>query len=128
MGEEVAIFWTIERLAGVAAFAFAGTWTPGPNNMMLANSGATFGFRRSLPHILGVALGFAAMAFAVALGLGEAFQASSTLREALRWGGAALLLYLAWRVATAAGPDLDPTPPVDRLGGDGRADASGWAG
>ena len=98
------LFWTAERLAGVVAFAFGGTWTPGPNNMMLANSGASFGFRRSVPHALGVAFGFSAMAFCVALGLGEAFQNSALLRETLKWAGAALLLYLSWRVATAGRP------------------------
>ncbi|MEL6979825.1 MAG: LysE family translocator [Pseudomonadota bacterium] len=95
-------FFSAERLVALTSFAFAGTWTPGPNNMMLANSGASFGFRRSVPHALGVALGFPAMAFCVALGLGEAFQHSALLRESLRWGGAAMLLYLAWRVATAS--------------------------
>lgn len=72
--------------------------------MMLANSGASFGFRRSLPHALGVAIGFSLMTFGVALGLGEAFRNSEGLRESLKWAGAALLLYLAWRVATAGRP------------------------
>lgn len=95
-------FFAFERIVAITSFAFAGTWTPGPNNMMLANSGASFGFRRSIPHALGVALGFPTMAFAVSLGLGEAFQQSALLRETLRWAGAAMLLYLAWRVATAS--------------------------
>lgn len=90
-----------EALLPLAGFAFAGTWTPGPNNVMLASSGASFGFRRSVPHALGVALGFPMMFFLVALGLGEVFKASPLLREILRWGGAALLLYLAWRIAGA---------------------------
>ena len=97
-------FWTVERLLAIQGFALASTWTPGPNNMMLSNSGATFGFRRSYPHMLGVIIGAAAMVFVVALGLGEAFQSSALLRETLKWCGAALLLYIAWRVATAGQP------------------------
>ncbi|MEL6278562.1 MAG: LysE family translocator [Pseudomonadota bacterium] len=90
-----------ERLLALAAFAFASTWTPGPNNIMLANSGATFGYRASQPHAFGVALGFPIMLFLIALGLGELFKASPVFRETLKWAGAALLLYLAWRIATA---------------------------
>lgn len=97
-------FWTAERLLAMFGFALAATWTPGPNNAMLTNSGATFGFRRTQAHALGVALGAAAMVFVVALGLGEVFQRSALLRETLKWLGAALLLYIAWRVATAGRP------------------------
>jgi threonine/homoserine/homoserine lactone efflux protein len=92
-----------DLLLALAALAFATTWTPGPNNMMLASSGATFGWRASWPHAFGVALGFPFMLFVVALGLGEAFQRSELLRETLRWAGVALLLWLGWRIATASG-------------------------
>ncbi len=91
----------IDRYLALLAFAFAGTWTPGPNNMMLTNSGARFGFRRTLPHALGVALGFSLMVFLMAFGLGQVFQSSEIFREALRWAGAALLLWIGWRIATA---------------------------
>ena len=82
-------------------FALAMSATPGPNNAMLAASGATFGMPRSLPHILGVSVGFPVMFAAVALGAGEAFQANPVLSRALHWIGAAYLLWLAWHVATA---------------------------
>ncbi|MEO1199266.1 MAG: LysE family translocator [Pseudomonadota bacterium] len=88
-------------LTALIALAFAAVWTPGPNNIMLANSGATFGFGRTLPHALGVALGFPLMMFIIALGLGEVFRTYEGFRIALTWLGAALLLYLAWRIATA---------------------------
>lgn len=91
-----------DRLLVLAAFAAATLWTPGPNNILLATSGAQFGLRRTVPHALGVALGFPMMMFGVALGLGEVFRASPEIGEALRWIGAALLLYIGWRVATAA--------------------------
>lgn len=84
-------------------FAMSSTFTPGPNNMMLMASGANFGMRATLPHILGISLGFPLMVFAVGLGLGAVFERYPLLHEALRWGGSAYLLWLAWRIATAAG-------------------------
>lgn len=91
----------MSTLLALVALAFGAAWTPGPNNMMLASSGANFGVRRTIPHIAGVNVGFPLMMFAVALGLGEVFEASAVLRQALKWFGAALLLYFAWRIATA---------------------------
>lgn len=88
-------------LAALAGFAFAATWTPGPNNMMLAASGATFGWRATLPHAMGVAVGFPVMLFAIALGLGELFRRSPEFRTGLAWAGMAVMLWLAWRIATA---------------------------
>ena len=90
-----------EALIQLALFAVATLYTPGPNNIMLANSGARFGFRRTLPHLFGVALGFAFMLFLMALGLGELFERSAFFREALRWVGAAVMLWIAWKIATA---------------------------
>lgn len=91
-------------LGALFALATATTFTPGPNNAMLSASGATFGLRRTIPHAQGVTWGFPLMVFAVALGLGEAFRDSALLREGLRWIGAAVMLWLAWRIATAAPP------------------------
>lgn len=93
-----------ETLTALLGIAFAAAWTPGPNNAMLASSGATFGFRRTAPHMMGVAFGFPVMMFAVALGLGELFRQSEALRDALRLAGAALLIWIAWRIAHAARP------------------------
>jgi threonine/homoserine/homoserine lactone efflux protein len=91
----------LQILLALTGFAFATTWTPGPNNMMLAASGATFGWRLTVPHALGVALGFPFMVFLIALGLGEVFQRSQVLQTGLTWGGFAVMLYLSWRIATA---------------------------
>ncbi len=90
-----------EIFLALLGFAFATTWTPGPNNMMLAASGATFGWRATLPHAMGVALGFPVMVFLIALGLGEVFQRSPAFRAGLAWLGFAVMLWLAWRIATA---------------------------
>lgn len=92
----------LDRYLALMAFAFAGTWTPGPNNMMLTNSGARFGFQRTVPHAMGVALGFSFMIFLIALGLGQIFQSSEIFRETLRWAGAALLLWIGWRIGSAS--------------------------
>jgi len=84
-------------------FALSSTFTPGPNNMMLMASGANFGLRATLPHMMGISLGFPVMVFAVGLGLGTVFERYPLLHEILRWAGSAYLLWLAWRIATAAG-------------------------
>ena len=90
-------------LLALAAFCFVSSITPGPNNMMLLASGANFGFRRTLPHMLGVSLGFAAMVFAVGMGLGSLFKAYPPLYDGLRVVATVYMLWLAWRIATASG-------------------------
>ena len=92
-----------EMLPALVALAIATLFTPGPNNALLAASGANFGYRRTLPHLLGVALGFPVMLLCVGLVLGGLFQASALFRETLRFGGAAILLWLAWKIATSGG-------------------------
>lgn len=94
---------TLALFLSILAIALPSTWTPGPNNAMLASSGATFGLRRTVPHALGVALGFPLMLFLVGLFLGELFQRSAVLQQVLRCGGAALLLWVAWKIATSGG-------------------------
>jgi threonine/homoserine/homoserine lactone efflux protein len=68
---------------------------------MVTASGATWGFRRTVPHIVGISVGFPAMLLAVALGAGEVLRAHPLALAVLRWVGAAYLLWLAWRIATA---------------------------
>jgi threonine/homoserine/homoserine lactone efflux protein len=87
--------------ASAAAFAVAMSASPGPNNTMVTASGATWGFWRTLPHMLGIAVGFSVMLVAVALGAGEVLRAYPWAQVAMRWLGAAYLLWLAWQIATA---------------------------
>ncbi|MCT8158554.1 LysE family translocator [Pseudoruegeria sp. SHC-113] len=94
---------TAETYLALLLLAFTAAFTPGPNNAMVAASAANFGFRRTLPHIVGIGLGFPLMIFIVGLFLGEIFARSVLLREALRWGGAALLLYIAFQIARSGG-------------------------
>jgi threonine/homoserine/homoserine lactone efflux protein len=85
-------------------FAFVSSVTPGPNNLMLLASGVNFGLRATVPHIFGIAAGFAALLIAVGLGLAEVFQRWPWLYIALKWVGAAYLLHLAWVIARAGRP------------------------
>jgi threonine/homoserine/homoserine lactone efflux protein len=87
---------------GLIGFAFVSSVTPGPNNVLLWASGAEFGFRRTLPHILGTAVGLGAMALAVAAGLGSLVQTVPELALAMKVAGSVYLLYLAYRIAGAS--------------------------
>ncbi|RJL05819.1 LysE family translocator [Paracoccus aestuarii] len=89
-------------LLALLGFAFITTVTPGPNNVMLMASGANFGFRRTVPHMLGIALGVSLMALLVGLGLMALFEAAPVLGQVLRVVSVLYLLWLAWRIATAA--------------------------
>jgi len=84
-------------------FAAVMYFTPGPNNVMLLSSGLTYGFRRTLPHIMGVVIGVAFMIAAVGLGLGTIFIAYPVLQTILKYAGAAYLIYLA-AVIAMSGP------------------------
>ena len=95
--------YILETLIPLFMFAVSSTMTPGPNNVMLLASGANFGIRATLPHMLGISVGFPFMVFAVGLGLGAVFDQLPILHEILRWAGGAYLLWLAWKIAGAAG-------------------------
>lgn len=86
--------------------------TPGPNNIMLTASGANFGYRRSLPHILGIAAGHGPQIFLTCLGLGALFAAYPVLHQVLRVAGAAYLAVLAWQLAGMAMRDKDLQRPL----------------
>ncbi len=95
---------TWETLSALALFAFVTSVTPGPNNLMLMASGANFGFRRTIPHMLGVALGFVLMAFLVGVGLAGLFQTYPVAVTVLEVASVAYMLWLAWKIAHAAAP------------------------
>ena len=88
----------------LAIFSFASSITPGPNNLMLMASGANYGIRRSLPHMMGVGIGFVFMVLMVGIGLVQIFESVSWSYLALKIISAVYLLYLAGRIATAAAP------------------------
>ena len=89
----------LEALLPIVLFTFSTSITPGPNNLMIMSSGLNYGVHRSLPHLLGICLGFPAMIVAIGLGLGTLFTQFPLLHEIIRWAGIAYLLYLAWIIA-----------------------------
>ncbi|MTI09070.1 LysE family translocator [Curvivirga aplysinae] len=95
--------FTNVALLPLANFVFVASVTPGPNNLMLAASGLNFGLQRTVPHAAGVALGFLFMVLMACMGLGQLFTIFPLLQSILTYAGSAYLLYLAYRIGTAAG-------------------------
>ncbi len=93
-----------DLFTALVGFAFVSSITPGPNNLMLLASGANFGFRRTVPHMLGISLGHLLMIVLVGLGLIRLFEMYPTLHTAMKIASIAYLLYLAWKIANAAPP------------------------
>ena len=90
-----------DLLGPLVLFAAAVTLTPGPNVVLVTASAANFGFRRTLPQMLGITLGFGSMVMAAGLGLASLIGAEPRLHALLKYAGAAYLLHLAWRIAQA---------------------------
>lgn len=84
----------------LATFALVAAFTPGPNNLMLAASGMNHGFRRSVPHMAGISLGFPVMLLCVVFGVGALISGFPVLQHATRGLSAAFILYFAWKIAT----------------------------
>src|ERR1044072_1483243 len=91
----------MQSLVGLVGFSLVSAGTPGPNNVLLWASGATFGLRRTLPHVLGTALGIGAMTLAVAAGVGLLVTSIPGLTVLMKLVGSAYLLVLAYRIARA---------------------------
>jgi len=107
----------MDVLLPLLGFAIAASVTPGPNTLMVTAAAANHGVRATLPHMLGITFGFAAMLLIVGLGLAAPFAALPWLHVALKWGGAAWLLVLAWKIARAGMPGEGPSrPPLGFLG------------
>ena len=88
-------------LIAASLFSFVSSITPGPNNMMMLASGVNFGFRRSVPHWLGICGGFTFMLCAVGLGLHTLLADHPAFYDLMRYTGSAYLIWMAWRLATA---------------------------
>ena len=95
---------TWDIFLALAGFAFVTSITPGPNNLMLMASGANFGFRRTIPHMLGVGIGFVVMAVLVGVGLIGIFEVWPPAHTVLKVLSVAYMLWLAWKIANAAAP------------------------
>lgn len=91
-------------------FVFFGLFSPGPNVILLTASGARFGFQRTLPHILGVAVGVGITAGVTGFGIGALLQAQPTLTLVLKIAAAAWILWMAfnlWRADPATSKERD---------------------
>jgi len=106
---------TTEQAAAFVLFAFVAAVTPGPSNVMLTAAGAQGGVLKGLPCLLGVGTGMGLMMFLVPLGLGSLVLAHPLILRALNWGGAAVLLWLSWKIATS-GSRVDSMPDRDPVG------------
>jgi len=95
----------IEIFLALLGFAAVTLVTPGPNNMMLMASGTNFGYRRTVPHLLGISIGFGTMVFLVGMGLMTLFEQAPVLQTVLKIVAIAYLSYLAWKIAHAAPPE-----------------------
>jgi threonine/homoserine/homoserine lactone efflux protein len=107
-----------QLLFAFIVFAIVMFITPGPNNIMVLSSGLTYGFRRTVPHIAGITIGFAFMIAAVGLGFGTIFVAVPVLQTILKYAGAAYLVYLAIAIALSGPPKADAA--------DGRGPMTFW--
>lgn len=108
---------TLEQGLAFFLFSVVAAGTPGPSNTLLTATGASVGVLRGLPCLLGVALGMGVMMFLVAFGLGSVILRHPLIMEGVKWCGAAVLGWLAWKIATAGRAGTDPAgPPVGFLG------------
>jgi threonine/homoserine/homoserine lactone efflux protein len=105
---------TTEQAVAFLIFAVVAAVTPGPSNVMVTAAGANAGILRGLPCLFGVTTGMGLMMFLVPLGLGSLVLAHPLALRALNWGGAAFLLWLAWKIATSA--SLDSAAAGDPVG------------
>lgn len=105
---------TPETALALAGFAFVMSISPGPGNFLLLASGANFGFRRTVPAVLGISLGFLTMVFLVGIGLGEVLERFPFLTLALKLACGAYVLWLAAKIARSRA--LGPNEPgrIDR--------------
>ena len=101
---------TTELFAALAVFAFVSSITPGPNNLMLMTSGINFGLSRTIPHMLGVSLGFTLMIALIGLGVMKIIDAVPGSTLIITVASGLYLLYMAWKIATT---DTSPAESAD---------------
>ncbi|RUX05977.1 LysE family translocator [Mesorhizobium sp. M8A.F.Ca.ET.059.01.1.1] len=90
---------SLDAFLALLVYALVTSITPGPNNLMLLASGVNFGIARTVPHMLGISIGFLVLLLAVGFGLGAVLTAFPALHAGLKIAGAVYLLYLAWKIA-----------------------------
>ena len=91
----------------ILLFAASTTVTPGPNNIMIMTSGLNYGVRSSIPHFLGICIGFPAMVLVIGLGFSVIFESYPIIHEVIKVIGVAYFLYLAWLIASSSPASLE---------------------
>ncbi len=89
---------SLQLFIALVSFYFVMFVTPGPNNAMLTASGIKFGFRRTLPHLIGIPCGHIIQITLVCLGMEKIFQIYPNIQEVLKYVCAAYLLYLGYKI------------------------------
>ena len=117
---------TSSTLSACALFALATSITPGPNNTMLLASGVNFGFRRTVPHLLGVSGGLGLILLPASAGLQTLVALHPAVHEVLRWLGSAYLLWLAWGLAHTQASSIQTSGAAARPMGFWAAAAFQW--
>lgn len=102
---------TIEHVIAIVLFAGVASATPGPNNTMLLSSGINYGFYRTIPHMLGICIGFAFLLSVAGLGLVEIFESYPAFHQFFKFASIAYLLFLAWKIATSVAKDIGVVEP-----------------
>ncbi len=105
------------QLLPMMMYCFVMSITPGPNNLMLTASGANFGYRLTLPQVMGCVMGNVALTLVACNGLGQLFAAFPVAQAALRTGGALYLVWLAWKLAQSRLGDAQALRPLTFLEG-----------
>jgi threonine/homoserine/homoserine lactone efflux protein len=104
------------QVIAFVTFSAVAAGTPGPSNTLLTAAGAKAGIRHGLPSLLGQVTGMGAMLFAITLGLGHLLLAHPLALQVLKWGGAAMICWMAWRIATAPHAEHATGTPAGFLG------------
>ena len=102
---------TLDQIAAFFLFALVAAITPGPSNVLLTATGMQVGLWRGLPCLFGVSAGMGSMMFLAAYGFGALVLQHPQVMQIVRWLGAAFLLWLAWKIASAPVGDGNATTP-----------------
>ena len=92
------------EIFSIALFWFVTAYTPGPNNVVASYSGFNFGITKTIPHILGVTLGFTSLVLFLTIGLINIFKLFPVIQISIKYLGTLFLLYLAYKIAFSHGP------------------------
>jgi len=91
------------EIFSIALFWFVAAYTPGPNNVVASYSGFNFGITKTIPHILGVTIGFTSLVLFLTIGLINIFKLFPIFQLIIKYLGTLFLLYLAYKIAFSGG-------------------------